>query len=107
MAENFTPKSPRPTRAQINAVFGADPDFARKVERLFEDLIKAAEAANANARLIESLQNARPANPPALGSLAKRVEELSMRIDEIDRRARDVDSLRKRIAELEFLLIGA
>lgn len=54
MAETYVPKSPRPTRAQISAVF-KDVDFARKVERIFDDLLKAAEASNANAAELDEI----------------------------------------------------
>lgn len=52
MAELFLPKSPRPTRSQIDSVF-KDRDFSRKVEKIFDDLVNASEAANANAEELE------------------------------------------------------
>jgi hypothetical protein len=106
LAELFTPKSPRPTRAQISAVF-KDADMARKVEKIFDDLISAAESANANAALIESIQASRPIDPPALQSLEFRLAELALRLDAAERRARAYDDLARRINDLTYLIAGA
>ena len=73
MAETYTPKSPRPTRAQIDKVFGSDPDFARKVDKLFEDLVNAAAAANANAREIDEVHE----HVETIGALVARSMALS------------------------------
>lgn len=106
MAEIVTLRSPRPSRAQIHAVF-KDPDFARKVEKIFDDLINAADAANANALLIETLQATRPASPPAIHTLERRVEELEIRLDAAERRARAYEQLARRIDDLQYLIAGA
>jgi hypothetical protein len=106
MAERFIPKSPRPTRAQIDDVF-KDSDFARKVEKIFDDLINAAEAANANAAQIEIQQSSRPAESSAVSSLASRIEGLEIRIDAAERRARSYEGLARRVDELMYLIAGA
>lgn len=76
MAETFTPKSPRPTRAQIAAVF-KDPDFAKKVEKIFDDLINAAEAANANAAEIEEIHE----QTDTLSAIVTRAMEFAIRAE--------------------------
>lgn len=101
MANTYTPKSPRPSRAQIDAVFGRDPDFARKVDKLFDDLLKAAEAANANAAEIDEIHE----QQDTVFALVARTMEASMRAKALAEAneliAGAVGQLRARLTRLE------
>lgn len=100
MADKFTPRSPKPTRAQIAAVF-KDPDMALKVERIFSDLTAAAEAANANADELEEVklgsESAAALGAAAMAAVVK-VAEIS---DFAESQATTIARLAARISRLE------
>lgn len=101
MAETYTPKSPRPTRTQIYRVFGGDPDFAKKVEKIFDDLVSAAEAANANAAQIDELQDQSDSLTGLVSAAMYAVKVASDMAESAEHAAGQFNQLNARLRQLE------